>query len=117
MSRFKKGKSGNPGGRPKVVADVRDLARQQSPAAFKELGRLALKAKSEPARLAAIREILDRAYGKAPPADEAPPVTVNSTPENNGIIKIEFFDGDTGQRIDDLSAGSTNGRAVQSRRN
>jgi hypothetical protein len=28
MSRFKKGTSGNPGGRPKLLQDVRDLARE-----------------------------------------------------------------------------------------
>jgi len=33
--------------------------------AIKELARLAIKAKSEAARVAAIRELLDRGYGKA----------------------------------------------------
>ena len=61
---FEKGKSGNPGGRPRVITELRDLARRQAPDAIKELGRLALKARSETARIAAIRELLDRGYGK-----------------------------------------------------
>jgi hypothetical protein len=35
-----------------------------TPGAITELGRLAVQAKSEAARIAAIRELLDRAYGK-----------------------------------------------------
>jgi hypothetical protein len=61
---FKKGESGNPGGRPKVIAELRELAREHAPDAIKELARLASKAKSETARVAAIRELLDRGYGK-----------------------------------------------------
>jgi hypothetical protein len=64
MSRFLKGQSGNPGGRPKVIAEIQELARQHAPHAVKELARLATKAKSETARVAAIRELLDRGYGK-----------------------------------------------------
>jgi hypothetical protein len=62
---FKKGESGNPGGRPRVIAELRALARAHAPDAIKELARLAIKAKSETARVAAIRELLDRGYGKA----------------------------------------------------
>jgi hypothetical protein len=62
--KFRKGQSGNPGGRPKVLGDVQELARQHAPRAIVELARLALKAKSETARIAAIRELLDRGYGR-----------------------------------------------------
>jgi hypothetical protein len=58
---FKKGESGNPGGRPKVIAELRELARVHAPDAIEELARLAVKAKSETARVAAIRELLDKA--------------------------------------------------------
>ena len=68
---FKKGESGNPGGRPKVIAELRELARAYAPDVINELARLAVKAKSETARVSAIRELLDRGYGKATQVLEA----------------------------------------------
>src|SRR6516225_7105466 len=62
--KFRKGQSGNPGGRPKVLGEVQELARQYAPTVIVELARLALRAKSETARIAAIRELLDRGYGR-----------------------------------------------------
>ncbi len=60
MAKFKKGLSGNPGGRPKVLGELQQIARLHAPDAIAELARLSLKAKSETARIAAIRELLDR---------------------------------------------------------
>ena len=70
MAKFCKGISGNPGGRPKVLGEVQELARQYAPTAIVELARLALKAKNETARIAAIRELLDRGYGRSRQAME-----------------------------------------------
>src|SRR2546421_9094453 len=56
-------KAGTPN---KLTAEIRDLVRADGPAIFKELVRLAFKSKSEQTRLGAMKEILDRAYGKAP---------------------------------------------------
>jgi hypothetical protein len=48
----------------KVMIERLELARQHAPTAIAELARLALKAKNETTRVAAIRELLDRGYGK-----------------------------------------------------
>lgn len=49
----------------KITADVKAIAQRYAPEAFEELARLAKQAESESARVAAIKEILDRAYGKS----------------------------------------------------
>jgi hypothetical protein len=49
----------------KATADIKALARKHTPAAMTELARLATKAESEQARVAAIKELFDRGYGKA----------------------------------------------------
>lgn len=54
----------------KITADVRALASQYSDAAIQELARLSTKAESETARVSAIKELLDRAYGKPSQAVE-----------------------------------------------
>lgn len=63
---FAKGQSGNPGGRPKEVAEVRELARQYTEEAVDTLATIMRSAK-EPAaaRVRAAESILDRGYGKA----------------------------------------------------
>ncbi len=61
---FRKGQSGNPGGRPKEVAEVRELARKHGPDAIKKLAAL-LKSKDERVVLGAVKELLDRGYGKS----------------------------------------------------
>ncbi len=62
---FKKGQSGNPGGRPRVLADVQELARQKSPKAIDTLEEIMLNAKAPPAaRVAAANGLLDRGYGR-----------------------------------------------------
>jgi len=63
LSRFKKGESGNPGGRPKSK-ELRDLCREYTAAAVKRLGELAQNAKSPTVQIMAIRELLDRGYGR-----------------------------------------------------
>jgi hypothetical protein len=68
--RFTKGTSGNPNGRPKVVFEIRDLARQFGPAAIAKLAEMAgltpaTPAETEATQVAALKELLDRGYGKA----------------------------------------------------
>jgi hypothetical protein len=58
---FQKGISGNPGGRPKVLGDVQELARQKPEAIANIMNDE--KAPSA-ARVAAANALLDRGYGK-----------------------------------------------------
>jgi Family of unknown function (DUF5681) len=62
---FKKGQSGNPGGRPKVVAEVKELARTHTGAAIETLVSIMSNPKAAPAaRVSAANSLLDRGYGK-----------------------------------------------------
>jgi hypothetical protein len=63
--RFKKGQSGNPGGRPKVIADIQELARQKTPEAIETLTDIMINGKQEAARVSAARELLDRVWACA----------------------------------------------------
>lgn len=48
----------------KATADIKALAMKHAPAAMEELARLATKAESEAARVAAIKELFDRGFGR-----------------------------------------------------
>ena len=67
---FKKGQSGNPGGRPKVVAEIRHLARERGPEAIAALVMVMKEGKSEAARVAAATALLDRGWGRPMQSDE-----------------------------------------------
>lgn len=62
---FKKGKSGNPGGKPKVVGHIRELARDQSDTAITTLAEICGDTSApQAARVAAAQALLDRGWGK-----------------------------------------------------
>jgi hypothetical protein len=60
---FEKGKSGNPGGRPKEVAEVRKLAQVHGPAAIERLVEL-MASENERTAVAACEAILNRGFGR-----------------------------------------------------
>lgn len=60
---FVKGSSGNPGGRPAVVKEVRELAQRYAPAAIERLAEL-VKDPDGRVAVAACNALLDRAIGK-----------------------------------------------------
>ena len=73
---FEKGKSGNPGGRPKEVAEVRELAQKHGPAAIQRLVTL-MSSDNERTAVAACEAILNRGYGR-------PAQSVTVAGEENG---------------------------------
>jgi uncharacterized membrane-anchored protein len=48
-----------------MTRELKEVARQEAPILIKELIRLATKAESEAVRVAAIKEMFDRGFGKA----------------------------------------------------
>ena len=66
-TRFKPGQSGNPGGRPKSIERVVNLARENTEAGVKAIAKIMLDPKERGAtRVAAFNALMDRAWGKAP---------------------------------------------------
>jgi hypothetical protein len=65
MAKFQPGQSGNPGGRPKVVGEVQELARVHTSDAMRTLVSVMNDDKAPPAaRTAAACAVLDRGYGR-----------------------------------------------------
>lgn len=95
---FEPGKSGNPGGRPRVAAEIRDLARVHTPAAIKTLVAMMNNKKAPPAaRVAASNSLLDRGYGKptAYTSTEANPFDRYTDAERRELLEVlEAYDAD-----------------------
>lgn len=65
---FKKGQSGNPGGRAKKTQEELDLieaCKKRVPAALEVIGHIMENGENERNRLSAAEYLIDRAYGKA----------------------------------------------------
>jgi hypothetical protein len=83
---FGKGESGNPGGRPKGVGEIRDLARQYTAAAVATLVEICENWRNESARVAAASALLDRGWGKASVSADDP--SLAEAPQQ--LIAIRF---------------------------
>ena len=60
---FQRGQSGNPGGRPKLPADIREAFKAKAPQALEVLTRC-LQSDDDRIAMMAAQAILDRGYGK-----------------------------------------------------
>jgi hypothetical protein len=63
---FEKGNRANPGGRPKIPAEVREVARGYTLQALERLAELMDQNDSPAVAVSAAQALLDRAWGKAP---------------------------------------------------
>ena len=63
-SAWKKGQSGNPGGRPKELGQVKALARQHTEEALETLAQLMKSGTPDRTRVAAAEALLDRGWGR-----------------------------------------------------
>lgn len=70
MPKFVKGQSGNPGGRPKSLLDMQELARSHTAAAIEAL---AAALQDRHTRVSAASVLLDRGWGKAATVLESGP--------------------------------------------
>jgi hypothetical protein len=95
---FTPGRSGNPAGRPKVVGEVRDLARAHTETALNTLVSIASNPRYPPAaRVSAASALLDRGYGRPaqelgitphPPAPLGGPLTVTDASEAARVYQL-----------------------------
>jgi N-methylhydantoinase B/oxoprolinase/acetone carboxylase alpha subunit len=92
-------KRGRPKGSPnKATAEIKEIAQQYGAEAISELWGLAKNAQSEQARVSAIKEILDRAYGKATQTiagDKNNPLYIHSTKDQRDAATAAAFRANT----------------------
>lgn len=75
----REGSGRKPGKLSAAKRELRDLAKEHVPEMLDQLVRIAKSSRQDSARVAAIKEVLDRAYGKAPQAiigDDENPIEI-----------------------------------------
>ena len=88
---FRPGQSGNPNGRPRVLADVQNAAREHSADAIKTLSDIMNNPKAPAAaRISAACALLDRGYGKALQTVDANNTNVNYVVSDQPMTEEEW---------------------------
>ncbi len=83
---WQSGQSGNPSGRPKIIAEVRALARAHTETAIEALVEIVGNAKAPPAaRVSAANALLDRGYGRPESRIDA---TIESPTQQFDLTKL-----------------------------
>jgi hypothetical protein len=81
-----RGQSGNPGGRPKVMPEIRELARNHGPEAIKRLVAL-MHSKNQSVAVRAAEALLDRGYGRPMQGLE---ISEREAPPKHTVIRVTF---------------------------
>ena len=92
--KFAAGVSGNPSGRPKIPADVREAIRAACPEAVKVLIDL-LHSKKEAYRLEAAKTLLDRGYGNPESMSK-----IELSGSNDGAIVFQWMNAQNSGNIE-----------------
>jgi len=86
------GRGRPPGSLNKATAEIKAAARKHGPEALKVLAALMKNAESEQAQIAAAKEILDRAYGKATqPVGEDPDMPFVSKVQRDAAVAAAYL--------------------------
>jgi hypothetical protein len=72
----------------KVTAEIRAIAREHGPKAVAELVKLMTKSKSDMARIAAAKELLDRGFGKSTQPISGDPENPSAFPDKVTITVV-----------------------------
>lgn len=100
MARFKKGQSGNPGGRPKMAEDVREVLRAHSMEAAMKLVDLMRNSPDERIQKACADSIIEQSIGKAPQLIELNPSDLTDDELRRAVSELveEWKRGETHER-------------------
>jgi hypothetical protein len=103
---WQKGQSGNPGGRPKIAANIREEARKHTKEALNRLVHW-MRSDDPQASIRAANAILDRGCGK-------PAQAVEEQPDKECVVRWMTHDEAVAQGLDPASVGASKHRVGES---